>query len=52
VRTVWGFRSIDGKQVVRVVRPCWPDDLKFQHEYQRVLYRGSDLTLIAKALAQ
>jgi hypothetical protein len=42
MKTVWEFRSIDGKQV----------DLKFQHEYQRVLYRGGDPTLIAQALAQ
>lgn len=52
MKTVWEFRSIDGKQVVRVVRPCWPDDLKFQHEYQKVLYRGGDPKLIAQALAQ
>ena len=38
--TVWEFVSVDGKQVVRAIRPCWPDDFKFQHEYQRIVYRG------------
>jgi hypothetical protein len=39
--TVWEFRSVDGKQVVRAVRPLWPDDLKFVHEYQTIIFRGS-----------
>jgi len=41
--TVWEFRSIDGKQVVRVIRRSEPDDMRVQHEYQRVIYRGTDI---------
>ena len=37
---VWEFRSVDGKQVVRGIRPAYPDDFQFQHEYQRIVYRG------------
>jgi hypothetical protein len=40
--TVWEFRSVDGKQVVRVVRKAEPDDMRYQHEYQRIVYRGTD----------
>ena len=43
--TVWEFRSIDGTQVVKVVRPSYPDDYKFQHEFQRILYRGPQASL-------
>lgn len=52
MRAVWEFRSIDGKQIVRVVRPAHPDDLRYQHEYQRVIYRGDDAQKIKDALAQ
>jgi hypothetical protein len=40
--TVWEFRSVDGKQVTRSIRPCYPDDTKFQHEYQRIVFRGPE----------
>ena len=30
----------DGKQKTLGIRPCWPDDYRFQHEYQRIIYRG------------
>lgn len=40
--TVWEFRSVDGKQVVRSLRRSEPLDEKYQHEYQRILYRGDD----------
>ena len=52
VKTVWEFRSVDGKQVVRVVRPARADDMRTQHEYQRVVYRGDDAEKIKNALAQ
>lgn len=38
--TVWECRSVDGKQVTLVVHPAYPDDYKYQHEYQRIVYRG------------
>lgn len=38
--SVWEFRSVDGKQVVRSVRVAYPDDGKYQHEYQRIVWRG------------
>ena len=50
MKTVWEFRSVDGKQVVRVVRPARGDDLRCQHEYQRVIYRGEDPEKIKNAL--
>jgi len=37
---VWEFRSVDGRQVVRVVRAAEPGDLKQEHAYQRIVYRG------------
>ena len=52
MKTVWEFRSVDGKQVVRVVRPARADDMKTQHEYQRVIYRGDDVEKIKNALSQ
>ena len=39
--TVWRFQSVDGKDVRVVVRASEPDDMKYQHEYQRVIWRGS-----------
>lgn len=38
--TVWEFRSVDGKQVVVKVYPARPDDYRYQHEYQRIIYTG------------
>lgn len=38
--TVWECRSVDGRQVVKVLRPCYPDDYRYSHEYQRIVYRG------------
>ncbi len=35
--TIWQFRSVDGKQVVRCARQSEP--FEPQHEYQRVLDR-------------
>lgn len=40
--TVWEFKSVDGKQTVRVIRPAEVDDRKFEHEYQKIVYRGDD----------
>ena len=37
---VWEFRSVDGKQVVTSVRPAVVDDRRYEHEYQRIVYRG------------
>jgi hypothetical protein len=42
--TVWELRSIDGKQVVRVIRRSEPMDQRYQHEYQRIVYRGENLS--------
>jgi len=38
--TVWEFRTVDGRQVEIRERPAYPDDARWQHEYQRILYRG------------
>ena len=43
--TVWEFKSVDGKQVKRVMRNSEPLDDKYQHAYQRILYRGMDYQL-------
>lgn len=48
--TVWQFRSVDGKQVVRVLRRSEPGDMRYQHEYQRIVYRGDDLAEARKHL--
>lgn len=40
--TVWQFRSVDGKQVARVIRRSEPMEQRFQHEYQKIVYRGTD----------
>lgn len=37
---VWEFRSVDEKQVVTSIHPAYPDDYKFEHEYQRIIFRG------------
>ena len=52
MQTVWEFRSIDGTQVVRALRHAHPDDLRYAHEYQRIIYRGSDPQEIARARAK
>jgi hypothetical protein len=38
--TVWEFRSVDGRQRVVSVRKSCPDDMRYTHEYQRILWRG------------
>lgn len=38
--TVWEFLSVNGKERKLGIRPCYPDDYRFQHEYQRIVYRG------------
>lgn len=38
--TVWYFKSVSGKETATVVRRSEPDDLQYQHEYQKVLWRG------------
>lgn len=48
--TVWEFKSVDGAQVVRVMRTAQPDDMRYQHEYQRVVYRGTDYACAEKHL--
>lgn len=48
--TVWEFRSVDGLQIIRVEKPAYPDDRKFEHEYQRIIYRGTDRKLAAQAM--
>ena len=39
---VWEFRSVDGTQVVRSIHTARQDDRKYQHEYQRIVYRGPE----------
>ncbi len=41
--TVWEFRSVDGRQVVRALRISEPMDQKYEHYYQRIVYRGDDI---------
>lgn len=38
--TIWEFRSVDGKQVVQKAHPQYPDDYSFEHEYQKIVFRG------------
>jgi len=40
--TVWEFRSVDGLQVVRVIRTSEHMEQRYQHEYQKIVYRGTD----------
>lgn len=40
--TVWEFRSVDGKQVKRVLRTAKVDDRQYEHHFQRIIYRGAD----------
>ena len=40
--TVWEFKSVDGKQVVRKIKYSEPMEMNFQHEFQRIVYRGDD----------
>lgn len=40
--TTWEFKSVDGKQVVRRVDLARGDDFRYQHEYQKIVYRGND----------
>ena len=40
--TVWEFRSVSGTEVRRVLRRSEPMEQRFQHEYQRIIYRGDD----------
>lgn len=47
--TVWEFRSIDGKQVVRRIRQAHPDDLFYQHNFQKVIWRGENYQEAVKA---
>lgn len=42
VRTIWECRSVDGRQVVRLNHPAYPDDYRYVNEYQRIIYRGID----------
>lgn len=35
--TVWEFRSVDGRQVVRVARARQVDDFRYVHHYQRIV---------------
>lgn len=46
--TVWEFKSVDGKQRTTGIRPCYPDDHRFQHEYQRIIYRGPRSKYVAQ----
>lgn len=39
--TVWELKSVDGTQVVIKAFASRDDDYMYQHEYQRILYRGS-----------
>ena len=40
--TVWEFKSVDGKQTKRVIRNSEPGEDRYQHEYQRIIYKGCD----------
>ena len=35
--TVWEFRSVDGRQVVRVARARQVDDFRYVHHFQRIV---------------
>lgn len=48
--TVWEFRSVDGKQVKRVMSTAQPDDFRFEHYFQRIVYRGTDYGAAKAAL--
>ena len=39
--TVWEFRSVDGRQVVRSIRRSEMGEDRYQHSYQRIVYRGT-----------
>ena len=38
--TVWECQSVDGKQCVQVIHAIYPDDFRYQHEYQKIVFRG------------
>lgn len=38
--TVWLFKSVNGHESVRSIRPMRDDDFQYEHEYQRIIYRG------------
>ena len=40
--TVWEFRSVDERQIVRSIRRSETGEDRYQHHYQRIIYRGSD----------
>ena len=40
--TGWEFRSVDGKQVVRSLHWSEVGEYRYQHYFQRIIYRGSD----------
>ena len=40
--TVWELRSVNGKEIKRVVRSSEPGETRFEHYYQRIVYRGTD----------
>lgn len=42
--TVWEFKSTDGRQVVRSIRRSEMGEDRYQHIYQRIIYRGCDYT--------
>lgn len=48
--TVWEFRSVDGKQVRRVMHTAKPDDHRYEHCFQRIVYRGTDYEAAKAAL--
>lgn len=38
--TVWEFKSVDGKQIVRRIRRSHPDDRYYDHYFQRIIWQG------------
>lgn len=40
--TVWEFKSIDGKQVVRCIRQSSHGEDNYQNDYNKILYCGPD----------
>ena len=48
--TVWEFRSVDERQITRSIRRSEMGEDRYQHHYQRIIYRGESYQA-AKAAA-
>jgi hypothetical protein len=47
--TVWEFKSVDGRQRIRKIRRSELGEDRYQHEYQRIVYRGEDYQAAKRA---